>query len=104
MAAKQPKAKPQPKATDAQSPDWRTYRALSDCRVGHLRREGEVFSCSAFAECPDYLEEVDGDTYEQDDDQPENTGSAAQGATLADLGLGPAQSVGDVTSADMINQ
>lgn len=79
----------------------RTYRALSDCRVGHLRREGEVFTWDPFAECPDYLEEVDGDD-EQDDARHENDGDAAQGATLEDLGLGPAQPAEEVTSGDVI--
>ena len=97
-------AAPQPKTDPAEDSGWRTYRALSDCRVGHLRREGEIFNWPAFAECPDHLEEVDGDEHEQDDARHEGGGGAAQGATLEDLGFGPAKPAAEVTSGDMINQ
>ena len=95
----------QPKAAQAEDLGLRTYRALADCRVGHLRREGEVFNWPAFAECPDHLEEVDGGERSVDAEiaaAAEEESGAAQGATLADLGLGPAKSAADVTSGDMI--
>ena len=98
-----------PKTAPAGDSEYQTYRVLADCRVGHLRREGEVFNWPTFPECPDYLEEVDGDDEQESehrektaDDEKEN--GAVQGATLDDLGLGQAQPVEDVTSSDMINQ
>ena len=108
-AEKKKKAAPaakaaKPSTAPAEDSGLRTYRALSDCRVGHLRREGEVFNWPAFEECPDHLEEVDGDEHKQDDDRQKNDGGAAQGATLADLGFGPAKPAEDVTSADMLAQ
>ena len=98
-----------PKTAPAGDSEYQTYRVLADCRVGHLRREGEVFNWPTFPECPDYLEEVDGDDeqegeHREDAAAGEKESAAAQGATLADLGLGPAQSAAEVTSGDMINQ
>ena len=98
-----------PKTAPAEDSEHQTYRVLADCRVGHLRREGEVFNWPTFPECPDYLEEVDGDDeqeggHREDAAAGEKESAAAQGATLADLGLGPAQSAAEVTSGDMINQ
>ena len=92
-------------AAPAEDSGLRTYRALADCRVGHLRREGEVFNYPAFAECPDHLEEVeDGGEGPVDAEgaAAEEESGAAQGATLDDLGLGPAKSAEDVTSGDVI--
>lgn len=105
MAARKKEPKTPDAGSTAVSPDGgaRTiYRALADCRVGQLRREGEVFSWPAFAECPEHLEEVDESALPENG--PEDTHDAHQGATLADLGLGPAKSVAEVTSSDMITR
>lgn len=107
MAGKAKQPKPAAKVAAepvASADDWRSYRALSDCRVGHLRREGEVFAWPAFDECPDHLEEVDCTEAAETDPDDNAAPAAHQGATLADLGLGEAKPAGDVTSGDMINR